>query len=135
MMSFLSFQTPLPGFGPFRYSDSEHFSLVCWMYKFQTVIEQKYAKYCIPWQVMQRTIRVHRKGLKTSSHNDIRDKLDLFFFCPLKHSSTWGVLHVSGVTSRGIFSKSSGCKRKGVPYFGGKLFNWVFFRCLEHGVA
>lgn len=42
-VTFLSLLTPFPGFGPFRYSDSEPFSLVCWMHKFQTIIEQKYA--------------------------------------------------------------------------------------------
>lgn len=42
---FLSFLTPFSGFGPFRYSDSKPFSLVCWMHKFQTIIEQKYAMF------------------------------------------------------------------------------------------
>lgn len=44
-MSFLRFLSTIPGLGPFslRCSDSERFSLVCLMCKFQTIIEQKYA--------------------------------------------------------------------------------------------
>lgn len=142
-MSFLSFLSTIPGLGPFslRCSDSEPFSLVCLMCEFQTIIEQKDAitvfsgSYAMNHQFLSSQERSEDISTSTQPHQrQIGFLLSSKFQQHVRRVLCWCRILVE-LPQEVIFSKSNGCKRKGVPCFGAKLCNCCFFRFLERSVA